>query len=137
MSDATDVAAGSNAAIDWAQLDELAQIQLPGQPSLRDKLVGLYLQTSQPLIRQLEAAVGRADAAAIAATAHPLKSSSANVGAKGLAALCGRLEMLARQAELSEAGALLTQIGAQYALVVAALQADARRSLAAPMPMTA
>jgi HPt (histidine-containing phosphotransfer) domain-containing protein len=121
------------AAIDWTVLEGLPPATRPGEPALRVRLIGLYLDASRPLVRQLQAAVGRGDAAATASSAHPLKSSSANVGARMLAELCGQLEHDARQSALQNATALLARIEAEYLRVSAALESDLASRLPVPM----
>ncbi|HRD90574.1 MAG TPA: Hpt domain-containing protein [Accumulibacter sp.] len=55
-------------------------------------------------------------------TAHALKSSSANVGAEPLAALCKALEMLGRQESVDGASVLLAAAETELTRVLAALR---------------
>ena len=111
--------------IDWSVLNEFRLMRQPGQVSLRDRLVSLYLETSRPLVEALSLAVQALDAQQVGKSAHALKSSSANVGALPLAQMLGTLEALARRNELQRIAALKLQIDAEYRRVSAALQADA------------
>ena len=60
------------------------------------QVIGAYLADTPPRFAQLRAAAEAGDAEALRQAAHALKSSSANVGAEQLAALCKELEMIGR-----------------------------------------
>jgi len=57
-----------------------------------NKVIGANLADAPPRIAQLRVAADACDAEALRQAAHALKSSSANVGAEQLAALCKELE---------------------------------------------
>jgi HPt (histidine-containing phosphotransfer) domain-containing protein len=73
---------------------------------------------------QVRAAADAGDAEALRKAAHGLKSSSANVGAERLAALCNELELLGRSGTVAGAPGLLQQAIDELARVVAALGAQ-------------
>jgi HPt (histidine-containing phosphotransfer) domain-containing protein len=56
--------------------------------------------------------------------AHALKSSSANVGAIGLADLCKRLETMGRDDNLADAPTIHERFEREYARVIAALKLE-------------
>ena len=60
--------------------------------SLAEKVVNIYLEQSPRLLEELTQATQRADVEAVRGISHALKSSSANVGATGLSALCRKVE---------------------------------------------
>jgi two-component system sensor histidine kinase/response regulator len=60
--------------------------------------------------------------------AHALKSSSANVGAEHLAALCKELEALGRKATVDGARTLLMDVESELPRVLATLQTMTNRS---------
>ena len=68
-------------------LDQLGKVQTNGKPELLARVINLYLVESPKLMQKLKQAAGASDAPEIARTAHSLKSSSANVGAKVLSRL--------------------------------------------------
>jgi len=111
--------------IDRSALEVLGELQQPGAPSLKEKVIGIYLDSSSTLLRRLTEAVGRQDARAVRESAHALKSSSINVGATRLADLCKRLEDLARQGELGGATPLCTRAVEEYGRVIDALESEA------------
>ncbi len=63
-------------------LESIRQLQKPGGPDLLVKVVTLYLETSQKPVGKLRSAIDITDANALSESAHALKSSNANVGAK-------------------------------------------------------
>jgi HPt (histidine-containing phosphotransfer) domain-containing protein len=56
--------------------------------------------------------------------AHALKSSSANVGAHGLADLCKRLEAMGRDNNLADSPTIHERFEREYARVIAALKLE-------------
>ena len=54
--------------------------------------MNIYLEQSSSLLDELTQAAQRADVEAVRGISHALKSSSANVGATGLSALCKKVE---------------------------------------------
>jgi two-component system sensor histidine kinase/response regulator len=102
-------------------LAKIRALQRPGQPSLLGKIIGLYLASSPPLLQALREAVSQGDAVALTEAAHSLKSSSANLGATRLAALCKDLEQRGREQRLEGAEALLTEVDSHYGQVREAL----------------
>ncbi|BCX89646.1 hypothetical protein MIN45_P2019 [Methylomarinovum tepidoasis] len=91
----------SHACFDPAALERIRQLQSPGRTDLVQRIVSLYLENTPPLIRSIEQALEAGDAAALAETAHQLKSSSANIGAVQIAKQASMIETRARRSELS------------------------------------
>ena len=81
----------------------------------RGKIIGLYLESSPGLLRQIRDAVAGEDGDALRQAAHSLKSSSANLGAKRLAAVCKELEQRGRERRLEGAAELLRELEAHHA----------------------
>jgi signal transduction histidine kinase/DNA-binding response OmpR family regulator len=120
------VAAGHGSdVLDRAALDQLRALQQPGASDLLAKVIGLYLESSAPLVQKLRDAIDAADADRAREAAHALKSSSANVGAKALAAMAQRLEAMGRAGDLAGAVALCAELQGEYQRVVDALRAEA------------
>lgn len=113
------------------QADAIATIrgmQRDGQPDLLTKLVNLYLDSSAEDVRQLRQALSEQDSSQIKNAAHSLKSSSVNLGARNLAALCETLEKMARAGELNGANDHVTNISSEHVRVVDALRQEVDRS---------
>lgn len=88
--------------LDVGVLSELRDLESRSQPGLLTSLVEAYLESSSALERELVDGLRADDERRIARAAHPLKSSSAQVGALGLAALCKELEAAARAGRMGE-----------------------------------
>ena len=108
--------------IDDDVLDALAELQTPDSPGIVEQVITLYLESSRELKDQLVDSLGAKDADAIRAHAHALKSCSANVGATNLAAMCKKLEGMARENELAGAVSVGQQFEHEYERVAAALR---------------
>jgi CheY-like chemotaxis protein len=107
--------------IDRKVLDELSKVRTNGKPELLARVINLYLTESPKLLQKLKQAAGAANASDIAASAHSLKSSSANVGAKALSRYCADLEASARRADTDEARKILAKVESEHGSVQNAL----------------
>jgi CheY-like chemotaxis protein/HPt (histidine-containing phosphotransfer) domain-containing protein len=110
--------------LDPQALNHLRAMQRQGRPSLLHKIGQLYLVHTPQKLADLRDALNHKDAYRVEFAAHSLKSSSANVGAMTLTALCQELELLGKNDTLSEASAVFSQIEAIYPAVVVALQTE-------------
>jgi CheY-like chemotaxis protein/HPt (histidine-containing phosphotransfer) domain-containing protein len=111
--------------LDRKALDNIRAVQQAGAPNVLDKIIKIYFDNSPQLLQALRDAVAEDNAAeAIGRAAHSLKSSSANLGATRLAALCRDLEEMARDNCTTGAGAILSEIEALYPLVCESLAAE-------------
>jgi two-component system, sensor histidine kinase and response regulator len=99
---------------DPGALDRIRALQRPGAPDLVTKLIDLYLQSTPDWLGRLRDAVAAGDAEALRQAAHGLKSSSGNLGAQPLAALCKTLEERGRMRQLEDAPALLAAVETRY-----------------------
>lgn len=80
-------------------------------------MIALFLQHTPPQIRELRLALGRNDSSAMLRAVHTMKSSSANVGAGGLAELCRDLESRLRQSDHEDVHPRIEAIASEYARV--------------------
>ncbi|MDH3337205.1 MAG: Hpt domain-containing protein, partial [Gammaproteobacteria bacterium] len=128
--DSVDALPEFKAPLDREVLDGLSRLQQPGAPSILRRIVDLYLESSRELKNRLRDAVESANAASLREVAHTLKSSSANVGALGLADLCRRLEVMGREADLSDVSTVHARFEAEYERVVTALELEVQSSAA-------
>ena len=112
--------------LDQRALDQIRAMQRPGSPDLLGKIIGLYLENSPGLLRQIRDAVAGQDGDALRQAAHSLKSSSASLGATELAALCKALEQRGRDRQLEDAAELLREMEIHYARAREALLGEMR-----------
>jgi signal transduction histidine kinase/DNA-binding response OmpR family regulator len=109
--------------IDMQALDQIRSLQRPGAPDVLARLLNLYLEKSPPQVAAIRKAADEGDAATLHAQAHSLKSSSANVGAQRVSALCRELEEMGRESRLESARASVDVLEHEYAQAERALQA--------------
>lgn len=110
--------------IDQSALAAIRALQRPGHPDILARIVSQYIETSREIVDRIRRAVAEKDAAELRASAHRLKSSSAQLGAVALAADCRELEMMGAGQELGRAGAVLTQFEQHYEAARTALQEE-------------
>ena len=114
------------ATLDRAPLAAIRTLRQPGQPDPLERFVGLYLQSALSLKQRLQQALNAGDAEQLRQAAHTLKSSSANLGGRRLAARCHELEDLGRDGRLPDAAVKLAEVEHEFAGFVAALEAVIR-----------
>jgi HPt (histidine-containing phosphotransfer) domain-containing protein len=112
-------------------LDNIRALQRKEAPALLGKVIQNYLSHSSRLLLALQEAVAQNDASSLQKVAHNLKSSSATLGAKTLAALCQELETMGRQHSLANAATVLSAATAEYEMVRVALAAELQREIRA------
>jgi len=105
--------------LDRQVLDELNKV-----PELLARVINLYLVESPKLMQELKQAARASDAPEIARSAHSLKSSSANVGARMLSRYCEDIEASARRADTEEACRILAKVEREHGCVQTALTAQ-------------
>jgi len=77
-------------------------------------ILRIFIESAGESVTRVENAILARDGGQLAAVAHALKSSSANVGAKTLSEFYRRLEQLGREGRLAEAGELLIQVRPEH-----------------------
>ena len=96
------------------------------KPDLWKRLVELYLTNTPEYLDTLENAFLTGDRAAVRMAAHTMKSSSANLGAMKLSALCEELECEADIGELSTGHPQLSIIRHEFSVVSAELEKSSK-----------
>jgi HPt (histidine-containing phosphotransfer) domain-containing protein len=105
-------------------LETIATLKALGgsdEPDLFVELVDLFVTDARTHIAALRRALEQHDLRTLERTAHTLKSSCANVGAKAMSDLCAELEKLGRSSRIEGAEQLVERTAAQYERVQAAL----------------
>ncbi|MDD5035566.1 MAG: EAL domain-containing protein [Methylococcaceae bacterium] len=108
-------AAAETPAVDITIIEQLRELQMPGEEDIVGKLLKTYLENTRQQIGVLETAIARGDCTAVAESAHSIKSSSAQYGALSLSVLAAQLEASARTGSLDGAG--IERIPLEYAEV--------------------
>jgi signal transduction histidine kinase/DNA-binding response OmpR family regulator/HPt (histidine-containing phosphotransfer) domain-containing protein len=121
--------------LDAGVLEQIRAMEGNGAPDLMRRLVQVYGSSSAELVSAGARALEQGDAAALEQCLHTLKSSSASLGALRLARSCAELGVLARRADLAEAGARWPALHAEYERALEALRAlgPGRRLADAPV----
>ena len=98
--------------LDQNVLNRLHKKKKKDGSSLAEKVVNIYLEQSSSLLDELTQATQRADVEAVRGISHALKSSSANVGATGLSAICKKVEHACGQGVIKNS--LVDQVHQMY-----------------------
>lgn len=112
---------GAGSPLDPGLLAGVRWLEASGNPGLLHRLIRSYCQDSVELLGGLRHAAAAGDGEALRLLAHRFKSSSANLGAAGLAEMLKKLELLAREQALEEAQRLLPEIVQEHHRVITAL----------------
>ena len=106
--------------LDETKLDDLLEMT-GGDPEFLAEMIDSYLETTPPLLEQMQQSLISADAAAFRLAAHTLKSGSADFGAMTLSALCAQLEEMGKAADMDGAAPLVARALELYQQVEVAL----------------
>lgn len=112
--------------IDPRALENLRDV-LDGDPELLNELIDLFLVDAPALMQSLNAAVERQDAESLTQTAHSLKGSASNLGARGMAAVCAHLERRGRAGSLRGAERSCRTLRKEFEVVRDALYLERHR----------
>ncbi len=107
-----------NIEIDETALNAIKSLQRPGQPDILARIVNMYIEKSPELISAIQEGVAANDCDKVKMAAHTLKSSSAYVGASGLAEVCGRVESKASTNQLGETSEDIKTLSSGFTSVV-------------------
>jgi HPt (histidine-containing phosphotransfer) domain-containing protein len=112
--------------IDPRALENLRDV-LDGDPDLLNELIDLFLNDAPALMQTLHEAVERRDAESLTQTAHSLKGSASNLGARGMAAVCANLERRGRAGFLNGAESACRTLKKEFEVVRDALFVERHR----------
>jgi signal transduction histidine kinase/DNA-binding response OmpR family regulator len=115
--------AANKVTLDNAAIEAVRQLDPDGKDRLLSRLIALYRDDSSQLLADIDNGLKSGDAEAIARAAHTLKSSSANLGATGVAAIARQIETSARAGEIADLAASVTKLRAQRTVALSELEA--------------
>lgn len=107
--------------LDAATMDRLRALGRPGEPSLLERIARIFLEDAKAMVSELSRAAEGPSWETLREFAHSLKSSSANVGALQLSALCRELETMKVEDERGAAD-LVSKINTESAAVFKELE---------------
>jgi PAS domain S-box-containing protein len=103
-------------------LRQLQQLQEPDEGDILVEIIDLFLQDTPGKLSLISKAIDEGDAKTLEHTAHSLKSSCGNLGARYMHRICADLEALGRTQQPNAAGDLLTKLQNEYTRVQTALE---------------
>jgi CheY-like chemotaxis protein len=110
--------------LDQAVIAGLRELREPNEPDSLKELAELFIKDARMRISRLDRALADKDGHGTAATAHTLKGSANNLGARHLAVLCASLEKAAKSADMAEAANILLDVKGEFQKVEQALRAE-------------
>jgi two-component system, sensor histidine kinase and response regulator len=110
--------------LDHDVLDGLREMQGVGEPDLLAELVEIFREDASARLRSLREALERIDAESVKQTAHALKGSAANLGARRMAHIAARIEELSASGNIKEVTDLLEELQDEFEGVSAELSAS-------------
>jgi two-component system, sensor histidine kinase and response regulator len=93
------------------------------------KIIRIYICDSPALLDRMRTALQNRDSEDLSKAAHALKSSSANLGATGLAGFCRIAEDVARLGSTEGTDGIIARIQEEYGKVRAALEGELGREI--------
>ena len=114
---------GAGAVLDAEAVAELRRIDAEAGGGLLRKVLAMYASSSGALLSALITAIGSGDVDSATRAVHSLKSSSANVGALGFAALCATVESLLDDRRVEDARRHVETLQREHARVGGAIDA--------------
>lgn len=97
--------------VDLSVLDELKELLEEGFSILTEK----FVEDGQERVQKIITAIKSEDTQALYNEAHGLKGSSRNLGAGPLAEVCGQLEAMGQENNLSSAGTIIAALQTEFA----------------------
>jgi CheY-like chemotaxis protein/HPt (histidine-containing phosphotransfer) domain-containing protein len=125
--EASDGGNAEEGSIDHEALEKIRALQRQGKPDLLARVINIYLEDSLRLLESLRQALSRGEGVGVYRRAHSLKSSSANVGALRLAALCEDLEKSGERESMDQVHQRIARIEEEYETVRIELTAELQR----------
>ena len=109
-------------AVNLTHLESIRQLQSDAAPDIFNTVLQVFIEEGPLLLKTMRDAIEVKHFETLRRAAHALKSSSSNLGAMALATGCERVELLAREGQLSAAADHLGELEAEMARVAQALR---------------
>jgi CheY-like chemotaxis protein len=116
--------------LDVDTLNGVRALQSPQSPNILEQLFEIYRSTAPELLEKLDAAIQDRDCEVIRESAHSLKSSSGNIGARKIFELSAKLEDMGRDENIDDAGEIFAEIEQLFPKVCELLEQEVRRPAA-------
>lgn len=106
----------------------LRELQKDGEADVLNELIGLFLAGVPPHLGAVREASAAGDAHSVERIAHTLKGSCANMGARGMEALCLELEEMGRAGDVGATPDRISRLEEEFGRVRAAFEGELFRS---------
>jgi len=116
--------------LDVDTLNSIRALQNPKSPNILEQLFEIYHGSASELIKELSSSIQNESYGSIRNSAHSLKSSSGNIGARRIFELSAKLEEMGRDEEIDGASKILEEIEHLFPKVCELLEQEIRRSAA-------
>jgi HPt (histidine-containing phosphotransfer) domain-containing protein len=119
----------THGAVDLAVLTSLEDAQIEGEPDIVVELMELYLEDASDKLAAMREELAEEGGGSVGRLAHSLKGSSANLGARRVAALCEELERMGEGGPSCCGSVLLNRLESELACVSRVFEAERRRRI--------
>jgi HPt (histidine-containing phosphotransfer) domain-containing protein len=127
LSETSDDSDETPGAVDVAVLTGLEDAQIEGEPDIVVELMELYLEDASGKLAAMRDDLTEKGGRSVGRLAHSLRGSSANLGARRVAALCEELERMGDGDPACGGGVLLNRLESELACVRRVFEAERRR----------
>lgn len=111
--------------LDAETLASLRSLQEDSEPGFLKGLCETYIQDAERRFGAIQSALGAGNGEGVGREAHALKSSSANLGALGMSALCRELEQMSKDGKsVDEMKPLFARIQSEWPPLQAELKQE-------------
>jgi two-component system, sensor histidine kinase and response regulator len=108
---------GTEPVLDPAVIDTLRQLSAPGEPDVLAEVLKLFLEEVPARMLRLRNAWAAGNIEEVHRSAHSLKGSAGNIGARAMFDICKQLDGIGRTGGLAAAGPLIDALGAEFGKV--------------------
>ena len=105
--------------LDPVVVETLRQLTPPGEPDVLAQVLAIFLQETPKRVARIQAAWQSGDHDEVHRTAHSLKGSTGNIGARPMFAVCRDLDAQVRAGELTNVPALIAALVSEHQRVEA------------------
>ena len=104
--------------LDPAVLETLRKLTPPGEPDVLTEVLRIFLDEGPARVARLRNAWTARNIEEVHRSAHSLKGSAGNIGARRLHAVCSQLDEIGESRDLDAAAALVAALDAEFDKVV-------------------
>lgn len=104
----------SPSVLDASVIDALRQLTPPGEPDILAEVFKLFLEEVPPRMERMRNAAASGDIQEVHRSAHSLKGSAGNIGARAMYDVCRDIDERGKAGDLAGASALFGALGAEF-----------------------